>query len=108
MKRIIRASAVDWISYISDVVQYWYNCINHKRINREIVAGLVVAGGHTDLAVGVGPLIQATSNNRFSEGYSSIIVFTDSCSVTTVAVTTVVDLSRQSRKEGIIWCVVIS
>ena len=101
MKRIIRALAVDWISYICDVVQYWCNCINHKRINREIVAGHVVAGGHTDLAVGVGRLRQDI------EGYS-IIVFTDSSFVITVAVPAVVDLSWQSRKEGVIWCVVIS
>ena len=106
MKRIIRALAVDWISYISDVVQYWCNCINHKRINREIIAGLVVAGGHTDLAVGVWPLIQA-STTRFFEAYS-IIVFTHSSFVITVAVPAVVDLFWQSRKEGVIWCVVIS
>ena len=95
MKRIIRALAVDWISYICDVVQYWCNCINHKRINREVIAHHAVAGGHTDLAVGVGPLTQGI------EGYS-IIVFTHSRSVITVAVPTVVDRSRQRRKEGVI------
>jgi len=70
--------------YCSDLAQRWCNCINHKRINREIVAGHVVAGGHTDLAVGVGPFTKGI------EGYS-IIVFTHSRSVITVAVPTVVD-----------------
>ena len=90
--------------YCSDLAQRWCNCINHKRINREVVAGNSGAGSHTDGAVIVSSFTQGI------EGYSIIvfIVFTDSCSVITVATPTVVDRSRQSRKEGVIWCVVIS
>ena len=87
--------------YCSDLDQRRCNCINHKRIHREVVTGYAAAGGYTDLAVGVGPLTQGL------EGYC-IIVFTDSCSVITVAVPAVVDLSRQRRKEGVICYIVIS